>query len=461
MENPSKSIILKQTRFRIILYSLPSIITFFIYLIGYYPGQMNIDSFEQWEQMITHNYNDWHPLFHTLFNQLITDILGRNPAAIASVQILMITLVFGYGLYCLEKIGVKKSLLWLFSAAFALYPAGGILSICLWKDIPYTASILLLTICTINIVFTNGEWLNSKLHILILILASLGTLFFRHNGILSFAAVFILLPILFRNHFKKIGYMFLIIAACYVIIKFPVYRAFHIEPTQSSEAMGIPLNITAGIIKNDGYITDYQREVLNSFYPIEQWKKQYNPYCINPIKFDSKYLNMPLLLSSKKKFFTIWLQLMEQNPKLALEAYGKQTSVLWQLTNPVDGPVYIMNNGIQDNKFGFKNIELVPQISKLCYSIYDFTRSSKVIWFFWRPALHIYISLIILVMLIIKYGFKSIIIIAPVMMNLAGLIVAIPAQDFRYLYCNVLATFLFIPLIIFVYSKRFKNASRK
>ena len=54
---------------------------------------MTCDSTIQWAQIHSNQYNDWHPVVHTWFLKLITQVWDY-PAAIAIAQILMMSLHF-------------------------------------------------------------------------------------------------------------------------------------------------------------------------------------------------------------------------------------------------------------------------------------------------------------------------------------------------------------------------------
>ena len=84
-------------KYRILLYALPSIVVFSFYLVGFFPGIMTVDSTIQWSQIHSNHYNDWHPVVHTWFLKLITQVWDY-PAAIGITQILMISFTFGYGM---------------------------------------------------------------------------------------------------------------------------------------------------------------------------------------------------------------------------------------------------------------------------------------------------------------------------------------------------------------------------
>lgn len=162
-------------KYRILIYSLPSIVIYSFYLISYFPGAMSPDSLDQWSQTISHEFNDWHPVAHTWFIMLTT-IIWKSPAAYSVVQILILAFIIGYLGYTFEKYGVRKFLIWMIVLCMSLIPINGIYSITMWKDILYSACMLLFSIFIFNLIKTRGNWLDSNLNIfytLFLVLALL------------------------------------------------------------------------------------------------------------------------------------------------------------------------------------------------------------------------------------------------------------------------------------------------
>ena len=63
------------------LYTLPMVAVWGIYLLTFFPGMMSPDSNVQWGQILSGQFNDAHPVFHTLSMWLVTQglvIPGRG-----------------------------------------------------------------------------------------------------------------------------------------------------------------------------------------------------------------------------------------------------------------------------------------------------------------------------------------------------------------------------------------------
>ena len=168
------------------------------YLIAYYPGVMSVDSINQWSQIKSGVYWDGHPVVHTLFLKFLISIWS-SPAVVALAQMLITALIFGFGLYSLETFGIKKEIIVIGIFFFTVFPTFGFMSIILWKDVSFSASLLLFSILDCQIVVTKGRYLDNKGNLIFIIIVSSIICLFRHNGLLSFIGTIILLLFFYQE----------------------------------------------------------------------------------------------------------------------------------------------------------------------------------------------------------------------------------------------------------------------
>ncbi len=92
-------------------FALPCAAVWSLYLLAFWPGIMSQDSVDQWHQLLQGRYEDAHPAFHTLTVWLITRV-WLSPAAVALVQIVILSAAIGFGLAMLRSYGVPAWALW-------------------------------------------------------------------------------------------------------------------------------------------------------------------------------------------------------------------------------------------------------------------------------------------------------------------------------------------------------------
>lgn len=74
-------------------------------------------------------------------------------------QIIVVSLIVGFAIYTLVKMGAHIWIGVCISIGYAIYPAAMFYSATAWKDFPFAAFILLFTVLILKIVQSNGMWL--------------------------------------------------------------------------------------------------------------------------------------------------------------------------------------------------------------------------------------------------------------------------------------------------------------
>lgn len=449
---------LKQPKIQdfLLYFSIP-FLTGIVYFIGFYPAGMSPDSLSSWDQAHTKVFNDWHPIVFTWLIMVLSYIWD-SPAIVSLFQITILSLIIGYSFYQFQYLGVRKSILTLTSIIIAFIPSYGIFNIIIWKDVLFSGSLLIFTVTLYLIVHSKGKWLTSKGNIFIFFLSSFGVVFLRHNGFPIFVLTMIALLLLYwRTVWKIAGPIFLLLVVSHQILTGPIFTYLNVKPSDPNEALSIPTQQIANIIKNDGNLTKEQLEYFDSIFPIEMWKEKYLPHTVDPIKFSWNDYNRSVIYEDFPKYFRMWGEAVVQNPSLAMEAFIKHTALVWQMSTPHYGYTSTYINLIMENDYGLKSAPISSAVNSSLNQYLELSKHLPLIKLVWRPAFYGFIILLFSVAIIKKYGWKSMIIIFPFLLNMLSVMAALPAQDFRYLFANVLISFV-IPLIAFINPKRIEES---
>jgi hypothetical protein len=185
-----------------LIYALPLMAVGFVMLLTFWPGIMSQDSFYQWMQILDFEFDAWHPIFHTLLNWLITRV-WMSPAAVASAQILSLSLAVGYALYRFEKAGVPKLAVGAAAIISAFVPANAFYMVTLWKDVLYTIIYIWLTVFMLEIYYSRGQWITEVKNLILLgtMLACAGLT--RHNGFIEMTILVIFLVVLYKRNWRR------------------------------------------------------------------------------------------------------------------------------------------------------------------------------------------------------------------------------------------------------------------
>lgn len=473
---------------RLFLYSLPLIIIWVLYLLGSLPANATSDTFYQWslihsDPMILDN---WHPMIHSLFYKLIT-LVWNSMTAVALVQIIILGLIYGYGMYSLEKTGFSRKWLWLITFGVAISPLNGFFVNTLWKDILYSGFALLLMIYIFNIIISKGLWLKSKWNMLLFALLLFLTSTFRSNGIVPAILVgLFLLIFIWINHRKYVGRV-IVIGVVFIVAFFSysvgVMKAFNVGQPPYANGVGLPLQVAAAVL-NQGEVKAEDRAFFNEIKTAEDWKSYY-PYLADPIKnvtpVDNEFLEANAGSFLKK---TVGLAL--ENPRIAIVAYLNQTDLLWSYVDKgrfftfmydKESGESILNafkagnpNYIAQHPHGFDAIDinaieehetfLTPVVNGLFVFAQTLLRGT----FIYNPAFYLGLLTFLSFAFMVKRGKGSVLPILFLMMtllgNVASLYMSIVAHDLRYAY-PILFAAPFLVAALFVRPKVDKPVSEK
>ncbi|MGP4069271.1 DUF6020 family protein [Halobacillus sp. B29] len=447
------------SRWKICIYAIFPILVWSMYLVAYYPGTMTPDSLSHWEQIHTLDFSNWHPVVYTWYIMALTTI-WKTPAIIAFSQIVILALFGGYAAYSLEKRGIASKWVWIGVLLFGLYPLNGIFPIAIWKDIFFSGFLFLFTIFTYNIVSSRGTWLASNWHQLMLGINALAISLMRSNGLPIFVVMALLLLIAYRAYFKRLITTLVLVGLAYFLISGPFFNYMDVRATSPNEALSIPTQQLAHIIKENGELTEEQRNYLDSILPLETWKENYNPYLTDKIKFAGEY-DQNVIFDDFGYYLSTWAAVVSNNFGLAVEAYLDQTSIIWQINQPEDG----YTSTYARNVYLYNDYDL--KTSPLSSTVYQVINDNLVrvemylLEVVLRPAAYTAIILLTGVALALKTGVRSLLILLPVLLNSGTMLLATPAQDFRYQFANVLVTFLMAAVVFVTFDSKQKKVQHE
>ena len=233
-----------------LLYSLPIIIVFTIVLIAHWPGILVSDALVQWNEIQTGVYDNWHPIFNTLYIAFLASIIN-NPGFVLIVQILWIAFSVSYFLTRFKKYyNTSNILLVIIACVFAIFPLNFNFAITLLKDILYSCFILILTGLTIDIINNDG-WFKKWYNILIFVLICFAICAFRHNGIIAIVLFFITLFFVKKNSRKFILLTSIIWIVTYFSLNAIIMKLFNVEKATYANTYGPISHIFARMLNTD------------------------------------------------------------------------------------------------------------------------------------------------------------------------------------------------------------------
>lgn len=318
-----------------IVYFLIILVVLLIDFFGNYPFYILSDTESCIKQVLTSQYSNWHPFFYTFLMIKIPYIFCKHMASLVVSQYTIIVSVLLYFCYFVRKnfLGFKWTCILL--AFIVLNPNFLQTSVFVVKDIPFSYFMMMGTIFLIEIYLSKGKWLDKRKNKLLFILICIGISNFRHNGIVCYLLMMLLLIIFYKNYRKfLIGFLVIYIISSNIIFG-PIYNKLGIEQHNfaHSEMLGIPFNQFSYLYNSNSYLTYYQLEMMNNLNPLENWRIYYDPKSFNKIKWSGgnsgRFYNCAFAEKHYKEFLKMYIDLFFKYPYKSLKSYVNVTNTIW------------------------------------------------------------------------------------------------------------------------------------
>ena len=316
------------------------------YLCVYWPGFIFGDSLSSINQALGNcDLSNHHPVAYTLFLWICLKVsalvgFGNTLGIGLSTIIQMMTMAFCLG-YMSRWVAVRGSLHPIFGIGLALalgfcqYFAS--FSVSLWKDPLFSCACLVLSLCLADFAWSHGRVvLESRAWLVLFSVSSLVMVFLRNNGIFILAVAgmcfgFLSVYALLKNkrRFSKCSLVALAsigtVFCLFAVVTGPIYSVMGVQPSEESEAVGVPLNQMARVAALDGEMTESDKCYLDSIIPIEEYRNRYHPCCTDLLKWSDGFNNESL----KDGMWGHWASMLVLNPNAYLQAWELQTFGFW------------------------------------------------------------------------------------------------------------------------------------
>ncbi len=331
------------------LYAIP-LVFFLLYYFAYYPGSFSADSLEQYGQAIANRYNDWHPVIQTLFTfKLPLMLTGGWIGSIVLFQICCLSATLGYTFNVILKYtNIRCAGV---SMLFVLMnPQTGYMAMYPWKDVSFAMGALLLLTYALQIYMSKGQWIASWRNTTLLIVATVLTTLFRHNGILFTAPL--LFAILFFVSKKRAIFVCVGVLVLLVGVKVPLYAVLDVEKPEKRqiETLGFPMNIIgAAVTYAPDTLDEETKEFAYKIAPREVWEEKYRYGNYNYVKWDERTNNDVIEEYGAKKVISMMLGCFQNSKKVSITALVKMTEASYTVT---DYYAPFITAGIGENDYG-------------------------------------------------------------------------------------------------------------
>ena len=310
-----------------------------------YPGGVNYDISNQWRQAHSGEFNNWHPLFHTILIWLAVQAADSYPVVLL-MQIVVFAAAMAWLAAVVHRAGIPAWLVLVVHALTAASPPVRNALMYVGKDSAMTIGVMLLTAQTIRMLFSRGEWLRKPVNAVCFgALLALTTLL-RHNAMMW---TWVLLAAVFFCWKKMRGQTALaagVMAVILALVQGPLYGALDVvyPDNLTDESLGIPMTVLGDVKQLDPDALDEETHAfLNTLASDEEWQQTYRLHNYNSIKFtfDREYVAR----RAPGEILSMAARAAAAAPRTAFEAVNGLTDLVWGLSGENEAAPSVRNSG--------------------------------------------------------------------------------------------------------------------
>ena len=335
-----KSSVLKQVLVNGCFYLIP-LAVFGFYFMACFPGGYSVDCFDQYIQTVNNQYNDWHPVLHTLLAfKLPLTLTDGWIGSVVLFQSLCFCAVLGYTCQVIRKhFGIWPAAITM--GLTLLSPLVMLTSMHPWKDVGFAICALLMTAYALQAVVTKGQWLCRPFNMLSFVIVAAITSIIRHNGILFTGPV--ILGVALCLSWKRAIALLFCIALLFVTVKGPVYSILNVEEPgrRQVEMLGLPMAVIGAVASESPELLDEEtRTFVYEVTSKEVWETKYELGSFNSVKFERDTDLDVIEQYGAAKVLSMMLRCFKVSPATCFRSVMVLTGRLFMLKDAYTGYTY-------------------------------------------------------------------------------------------------------------------------
>ena len=426
----------------------------FLLFLCHYPGILTADSIDQMNQILTGEYTNHHPFYHTmtikLFYQIGMCLFGDINDAVATFsvfQIIFIALVFSVSLSTMVWMKIPK---WIINLVFIFYflaPYHIIFAITMWKDVMYGGFVLLFFVSFYRIMFHYG---NNLINYFILLCSGLGNCLYRSNGFFVFVLLTLIFVLLWKKKENKILFSCISIILLGFLLKHTLLSQLNVSQPDITESLSIPLQQISRVIY-DGYeLDDWENKMISEVIDIDKIPETYISYRSLPIKLlVRKKGNQNIIAEKKWEYLKLYLSIGIKHPVVYVKAWIDQTRGYWNSGYQYSPYGFDLYDSmlLRENTIGIEQTVRNASLRRLFVEYMWMFNKIHALRIFLSIGLFVWLDIILLFISMVRKDKLGIFSALPIILVVLSLLIATPLYaEFRYIY----AAFCLLPLVMVI-----------
>lgn len=440
------------------------IIIFSIYLAVFNPGTATIDTFNQFHQIASGHFTNWHPFFHTFIEMLCLKVYP-SPVSICIMQILVFSTM--WTVICKYNRDDGKSLKYQLIATLiiCIIPINAIYSITLWKDILFSYFMMFLCFLAKVMIDRQGKVDWRFIVLISLIMAFIAEL--RGNGMYVVLAVIVIYSAyLFLKRNPKMGILLLAVTMTFIFLISMLNVTYDVENNEKDAMMTKVTHMLANYDMNME-IEKSDQEQIHNLLDKDKIGQYYTPTGSDTIL---SITNLKEFKNNKSPYIGLAIKYSLKDPIHCLQYLFESSPMVWEIVRHSDwlGKTFFLDGEMDRIQWDFEkyyskhnytptqsyeNISYAnfgtPAFTFLNHQALDIEGNFISNTLLNSPALYMYLSIIILILMHFITKSREIwLMYVPNLLNIIIVFMSTPVQDTRYLYANLLVCYLLIIILI-------------
>lgn len=431
--------------------------------LAFYPGIFSYDSSVQLNEFLNNQLSNNNPIIHTLIvgwfiklGNILFHSYSIGVVLYTTFQMIITALVFSYIVSYLNKRGASFSLKLISLLLFMFLPTHSILAITTTKDVFFSLCVTLLFIKLVDMIRDPEKFFHSIFNIIIVILLSLSTFIFRHNGYYAFLVLAIFMLIGLRKYWKQVLVIILITIGSYKFYLIQVNRILNITPDKFPGALlCVPLQQIGRVYNNANDLTSNEIDLLKNLETEEEAFKNYKSHKSDDLSWR---INPNVIYNNLEDYAKLYVKLGLRHPIEYVDAFLANTMGYWYIGDTLPDKetyrTYIEVRSVDDFHNTNDQIKFKSKIKPIFNLYYDLTEKAT---FQYIPFLSLIMSvgfqvilLIVLTIIILFNKEYSKLIPTSLILGILATVLLGPVAILRYVYY----IFTIMPIMIYlVFSK--------
>lgn len=436
-------------------------------LISFRPGNMTSDSVSICEEALGGMISTHHSVLYTI---LIRGLISIVPSTmwVLTVQVIVSAWIMSSVVILLRSKVKSWRVLIIITLLIALIPSNYMLITTMWKDIPFTLALVVLTIYLYKLSRNANKFFEKKYNYVVLIVSLFCVNELRHNGVLAFGIVILFFVIsIFKDKRNACRYFTLILFSVGSISVFhgPIYRALDVQISARTSKPFITMFAALGsVVNKGGNLSENTTEILYKIMPYEQWCQYYDPFNIDSYRWNPEIeTNMDVSWIDTKTAFSCYLDGLIRYPDIVIKDRLDGSDLVWDMTQPKESfnSRYAIGIWLPDDVrpelFGVEytdkeSMAYIPDYAttKFWGGFAELVSDNEVTdSIFYRSGVYLILLLILLAFNFFR-GNKAILVAAiPILSNTVSLMLLLAHQSYRYVwYIPICTGVLFVLTVV-------------